>query len=206
MKTLSYEKNIIALFEFLKDHAPEGIYSDHSCRIVFDYQDFHIIAIPDCFVAASQNPSDEMINAKFERIDSAFQPAKHDELIFQNKGINRLWILQTLLYFTDYVVFNSEAEALGNFEVKTETDLKIADLMKKSRGGYEEAVCHPESIEAEGVNQEFANLVDAGIMLEIDSQFLMCFSFCNGYGVIGDIMSLDEIKEEVAQLYKFIEI
>lgn len=202
MKTHSYRENTIALFEFLKHHTPERIFSDlHHLQVIFDYKDFHIIAFPEVFVAASQNKYDEIISAEFKPIHSAFQPSKDDKLMFQNKAIDHLWILRTILYFTDYIPFNSEAEAVGE-----ETNPILADLMKKSPGRYEEVVCHQKSTEAERANKEFANLVDAGIMLEIDRQLLMCFAWCNGFCIVGDVMSLDKIKEEVAPFYEFIEI
>ena len=122
MKTHSYRENIIALFKFLKHHTPERIFSDlHHLQVIFDYKDFHILGFPEVFVASSQNKSDEIISAEFKQIDSVFQPSKHDKLMFQNKAIDRLWILRTLLYFTDYTL-NSEAEAVINLEIETETN------------------------------------------------------------------------------------
>jgi hypothetical protein len=206
MKVLNYGENTIGLFELLKRQTPKRIFSDEFYQVVFDYGDFHITALPEDFVAASQNESDEIINAKFERVDSAFQPNENDKLLFQGKAISRLWILQTLLYFTDHVLFNSEAEALGDFEIKSETDKAIADIMRKTTGGHDEVVCHPKSAEAESLNKEFANLVDAGIMLEIEDKLLMCFSWNNSFSVVGRIMPLDELKEEVAPFYEFVEL
>ncbi len=206
MNILAYGENTVALFDFLKRHTPERIFSDEHMQVIFDYGDFHIAAFPEDSVAASQNKSDETISAKFERVDSAFQPNEHDKLLFQDKSISRLWILRTLLYFTDHILYNSEAEALGDFEIKSKTDKAIADILRQTTGGHEEVVCHPKSAEAESVNQEFANLVDAGVMLEIEDKLLMCFAWNNGFQVVGRIMSLDELKEEVAPFYEFVEI
>jgi hypothetical protein len=205
MNVLAYGENIIALFELLKRQTPERIFSDEHMQVVFDYGDFHITALPESLDAASQNEYDEMIYAKFERVDSTYQPNEHDKLLFQNKAISRLWILRTLLYFTDHVLYNSEAEALGDFEIKSETDNAIADLLRQTSGGHEEVVCHPKSDIAKSVNKEFANLVDAGVMFEIDGKLLMCFSWDNGYWVVGKVMSLEELKE-VVSCYEFVEI
>jgi len=206
MNTLNYGENTIELFHYLKQHTPERIFSDEHYCVVFDYGDFHINAMPEDFVAASQNDSDEAIRAKFERIDSIFHPREDEKLLFQGKAISRLWILRALLYFTDHVLFNSEAEALGDFEINSETDKAIADIMRKTTGGHDEVVCQPKSAEAESVNAEFANLVDAGAMFEIEDKLLMCFSWNNSFSVVGRIMSLDELKEEVAPFYEFVEI
>ena len=105
MKTHSYRENTVALFEFIKHNTPERIFCDRHCQVIFDYENFHIIAFPDVFVAASQNEFDEIISAEFKQIDSAFQPSQHDKLMFQNKAVDRLFILRTMLYFTDYVPF-----------------------------------------------------------------------------------------------------
>ena len=206
MNSLLYKENTLALFDFLKRHPPERVFSDEYMQIVFDYENFHIIAFPEDFAAASQNKSDEIINAKFERVDSVFQSTGDDKLLFQNKEISRLWILRTLLYFTDHIIYSSEAEALGDFEIKSETDNAIADILRQTTGGHEEVVCHPKSDEAKSVNKEFANLVDAGIMMEINGKLLMCFAWNNSFQVVGRIMSLDELKEEVVASYEFVEL
>ncbi|MEM8830143.1 MAG: hypothetical protein AAGE96_12410 [Cyanobacteria bacterium P01_G01_bin.19] len=206
MKTLLYEKSTITLFEFLKRQTPKNIYSDGYLNVIFGYRTFHINALPEYFDAASQNKNDEIIRVRFEYIDSTFEPKEHHQLLFQGKTISRLWILRTLLYFTDHVFYNSEAEALGDFQVKTKIDRVIADIMRKSAGGHDEIVCHPKSIEAESADKKFSNLVDTGIMLEIDSKLLMCFSRDNGSCVVGNVMSLEKIKEEIVPLYEFIEI
>ena len=204
MKTLSYNEDTIALLKFLKQHTPKRIFSDDFIEVIFDYDNFHIIATPEDFVAASQNEFDEITNAKFERSDSKFKPREIDNLLFQYKAISRMWILRTLLYFTDHILYENETEALGNFEINSETDQAIADIMRNATGGHDEIVCHPKGAEAKSVNEEFANLVDAGIMLEIDKKLLMCFSWNNSYSVVGRTMSLNELKEDVAPFYEFI--
>ena len=102
MKTLAYEENTIELFRFLKRHMPERLFSDEHLQVVFDYKDFQITAIREDFIVASQNNSDEIIRAKFERIDSAYQPNEYDKLLFQNNSINRLWTLQYFGQFLSY--------------------------------------------------------------------------------------------------------
>lgn len=199
MKIFSYQEETLTLFKLLKSHTPDRIFSDRICQVVFDYRDFHIVATLNIFKAASQNKRDEVILTEFKRIDSAFQSNEQDVLIFQNKAIARLWILRTILYFTDDAPFDSEAEALE------EPDPALANLIRQSPSRYEEIVCHPKSWEAQTVNQEFANLVEAGIILEIDSQLLVCFATHNGFNIVGDTMSKDEIEREIAPAYEIIE-
>ena len=206
MKTFAYAEDTVAFFKFLKRYPPNRIYSDKFCQVIFGYRDFYFVAETDSGVAVSQDGGGEVLFTEFKRIDSIFEPSTNHELIFQSQAIDRLWIIRTLLYYTDYVIFDSEAEAIGDFKIKTKADEVIADLMKKSSRAREQIVCHRDSNEAKGIDSKFTNLVDAGIMLEIESQLLMCFSWCNGFGVVGDTMSNDEIKEDVAPCYKFIEV
>lgn len=205
MKTFCYSDKTIDLFKLLKHYTPHRILSDGFCEVIFDYANFYIIATPEVYVAASQNKFDEVINAEFKRINSVFEPKKSDLLLFQNNRVSRLWILRTMLYFTDDVVYNSD-EAIKNIEIEAETNPILADLMRKSTSGHSEVVCHPQSVEAKSVNKEFANLVDAGIMLQIDNQLLICFSYHNGFGIYGKTMSPDVIEEDVTPFYELIEI
>lgn len=206
MKTFLYDETTIDLLGYLKDYAPEHIFSDEFYSVVFDYGDFHINVVPEDFVAISQNKSDEAITAKFEKINGTYQKYQTEKLLFQGKKISRIWILRTLLYFTNYIHYNSEEEALGSFEINTETDKALANVLRKTTGGYSEVVCHPKSEEATAVNQEFANLVDAGVMLEIEGDLLMCFAWDNVFQVVGRVMSLSEVEEKIASSYEFIEI
>ena len=200
MKTFSYDRDTVAVFEFLKDNLPHRIYTNKFERVVFDYGNFHFIAEPDAFRGVSQDEGCEVLLADFKRIDSMFQPSIHDELMFKDKAIARIWILRTLLYFTEDAPFDRKAEALK------EPHPVIANLIRTSSTAHEEIICHPDSEEAKSINREFANLVDAGIMLEIDGQRLMCFSWGNGFGIVGNTMSIDELEAEVVPEYKFIEV
>ena len=200
MKTFLYEKDTIELLELLKCNTPECIFSDRICRVVFAYRDFHIVASLNIFKAASPNKWDEVILTEFKRINSVFQSGQQDLLIFQNKAINRLWILRTLLYFTDNAPLDSRDQALE------EPNPILADMIRQSPSGYEEVVCHPKSREVKTLNQEFINLVEAGVVLEIDRQLLMCFATYNGFNIVGDTMSGDEVSQEIATTYEFIKI
>ncbi len=206
MKTLLYNENTIALLKQLNRNAPERIFSEEFYCVVFDYGDFYITAKPEVSAADTQNDSDEAIAVKFERIDSSFQPNDSDKLLFQSKAIDRLWILRTLLYFTNHILYSSEEEALADFGIESDTDEVLTDILSKATGGHDEVVCYPKSAEAKNINKEYANLVDAGVMLEIEGKLLMCFAWKNGFQVVGRIMSLDEVKEGVAPYYEFIEL
>jgi hypothetical protein len=56
MNTLTYGENRIELFRYLKRHKTERIFSN-MFQVVFDYEDSHIVAFPEGFIAASQKPN-----------------------------------------------------------------------------------------------------------------------------------------------------
>ena len=205
MKTLAYDEDTLDLLNSLKRQTPKRITSDEY-SVSFDYGDFHIVASPEDFEAASQNDFDEVIRVKFERVDSSLQLGELEKVLFQNTAIDRIWILRTVLYFTNHETYNSEEEALGDFQIESETDEILAETLRKCTGGHQEIVCHPTAAKDEKIDPEFSNLVDAGIMLEIDEHHLMCFSHNNSFFSVGRVMSVDELKTDVIPYYEFVEI
>lgn len=206
MKTLLYEKNTLKLFKKLLNNPPIRIYSDEFYHVGFDYGESHILATPEDFVANSQNESDEAIAIKFVEENSAYVVSKDEKLIFKNAPITRLWIMRTLLYFTDHVTYKNKEEAIANMSEEEKNDEILGGILSESTGGHEEIVCHPKSLEAKEVDEKYSNLVDAGIMMEIDKKYYICCSLFNGFSAHAQILSLQELKEDIANQYEFIEV
>lgn len=205
MQTFLYDENTLELLKHLLRQPPKRIFSDEFMEVVFDYGNFHIIAFPEDFAAASQNDTDEAIRIKFTRLDSVFVPRENERVLFENALINRLWILRTLLYFTDHVTYESKEQAIAGLLNETETDKKILEVLENVTGGHDEVVCHPKGEVAAQVNKDFANLIDVGVALEINDKCFVCFSQNNSFSAKGQIVSLEEL-EEIAGCYDFIEV
>ncbi len=206
MKKFLYEKNTLELFEKLLTIPPKRIFSDEFYHVGFDYGESHILATPEDFAANTQNESDEAIAIKFVEDNSEYTADENEKLIFENTTITRIWIMRTLLYFTDHITYKNKEETLSNMTEEEKNDEILGDILSKSKGGHEEIVCHPKSSEAKEVNEEHSNLVDAGIMLEIDKKYYICCSIFNGFSAHAQILSLQELKDDIANYYEFIEV
>ena len=155
--------------------------------------------------AASQNKNDLARRVELTQIDNRFKPDKYEQTMYEGVWISRIWIVRTLLYFTDHIIFETPEQAISGLPNETETDKAILQITSKATGGHEQIVCHPESEEVAQVNKDFANLIDAGVILELDGKTLGCFSYFNSFSFRGEIESLNDLKE-VAEFYEFIEV
>jgi hypothetical protein len=209
MQTFLYDEKIIELFRRLKSQPPERIFSEEflpSYHVGFDYGERHIVATPKDFLAASQNGDDEAITIEFAEVNSPYKIHESERVILESPVISRVFILRTLLYFSDEIKYKNNDETLAKMTDEEKADPILSKLLGEATGGHDEIVCNPQSKEAAEVNPDFANLVDAGILLEIDGKCLGCFSNCNSFVAGGHIWSYEEISEDIVPYYEFIEV
>lgn len=181
MNIIAYGKSEFEIFEFLITNPPFRIITD-GFKMVFDYQSFYILALPSDHDAASQNKYDEAINASFTRYSSRYQEGNSDKTLYVNKSIAKIWLVRTILYFTDNELLTSEEEATAGLpQPKADFDRKLHKIFGGAINGHSEIVCRPDSEELKHVNPNYSNLVDAGIVLEVDGKFLACYADSNGY-------------------------
>jgi hypothetical protein len=206
MQTFLYDEKTIELFRRLKSLPPKRILSDEFYHVGFDYGESHVMATPKDFLAASQNGDDEAITIEFLEVQSPYKIHESERVIFENPIISRVFILRTLLYFTDHVTYKSKDEALAKMTDEEKADKVLSKILSETTGGHEEIVCNPQSKEAAEVNPNFANLVDAGVLLEIDGKCLGCFSNFNGFSAGGQMWTYEEISKDIVPYYEFIEV
>jgi len=175
---------------------------------VFEFSDDHVTACPTDHVAATQNKSDEAIMVRFELKSGEYASTEHDKCLFSDSTIDRIWVAQTVLYFTDFTPYESEEDAVRDIPDTTPTDRKIRELLRTSTGGYSEIVCHPESIHLDPLfSDEHSNLVDAGVLIQIGDRFLSCFSRNNGFIMPTVVQTQKELEnDDNIPNYRFIEL
>ena len=207
MREILYTPDTLDLFRIIKEQIPNEVLFDF-VEVVFVFDKFHILALPDSLEADSQNKFDEAIPLIFSMQESAHVPSGKMSLLCKNLSIEKIWIMRTLLYFTDYTEFQSKDEALAGYPIP-ENDLQrdIYDLIGESTGGYNELVTNPNSEEAGMVKKEFANLVDKGILFQTtNSQIFGCYAPQNSYSV--ECKKIEEymFQEEITPYYELIEV
>ena len=85
----------------------------------------------------------------------------------------------------------------------------IGNLISQAKGGCEEVTCHPKSEEAQRIDPKYSNLIDCGLLLQIDGKCLKAFIENNGFGFHKQndefFFRIDDLKD-IAGQYELIKI
>jgi hypothetical protein len=213
MKEYIYKDKEIGLVLHLLNNQPKKIWWDF-VSYAFDYGNYHLSL--DCVdkQADTQNKFDEAIIAELSKVDKPFEPTEHTKLVCENKNIDNIYIVRTFLYFSTFQNYSEPKKLVNRVRYKLKSILKgkndpIDDLISQSTGGGEEIICHPKSEEVNKINPDYSNLLDVGLLLEIEGKCLKSFLETNGFGFhIWEDKYFYEPKEleEDTQLYEFIKI
>lgn len=213
MRKYIYKENEIELIRHLRNNTPEKIWHNF-VFYVFDYGNYHLILECVGKQAKSQNKSDEAIVAELTRREEKYVPNEHSKLICKNKPIDNIYIVRTFLYFSDFRNFSKPEKIANRIKYKVKSFIKgkrePIDIIKSGITGIgTEYICHPKSKEAKKVDLNFANLLDVGLLIEIENKYLRCFLQSNGFGfhIWKDkyFYETAELKEDT-ELYEFIKI
>ena len=206
MKEFLYTAETLELFRTMIRQKPKEVICDN-VEAAFIFDTYHILAQLISLEADSQNKSDESITLVFSRRNSAYVSNGSVTSLVKNKSIEKIWIMRTLLYFTDFKAFETKGEAVAGLD-KPASRLQesIYELLMTSTGGYDEIIAHPNSSEAEVVNKDFANLVDKGILLQVDGKFIGCFAPKNWFRIESEFFTEEALKEKVMPYYQLIEV
>lgn len=218
MQKIIYSESEIALLRSMKHQKCSQIYFDGCCQFAFVFPNRYITGRTDVLAAVTQNDYDEAIRVRFELKSGEYHPSKHDELLFFSCAIEQVWIARTVLYFTDSTPFESQEEAteesIREFPGSTQADKILRELIVSSTGGHSEIVSHPDTAPQEpDFSDEYANLIDAGIILQISERFLdarsfaeetsagshrflYCLSYYNGFALSNLIQSQQELEND----------
>ena len=213
MKKYLFDEDEINLVKHLLKHPPNRIWYDY-VWYVFEYNDYHLRL--DCYdeSADTQNKYDEAIIAKMIKEDKKFEPSQEYKLVYKDKKIETAYIVRTFLYFTTVRMFSEDEITLRRETQKIKTSLTgkqdpLEEILSDTIGYCQEIICHPNSEEAKKVNIQYSNLLDVGLLLEVEGKFLKAYIANNGFGfpVWNDkyFFEAEELKEEV-KFYDFIKI
>ena len=213
MREYIYTETEIELIRYLKNNTPLKIWYNY-VFYVFDYGKYHLTL--DCVdkEAISQNKSDEAIVAELTRRNETYVPDENSKLICEKKRINNIYTVRTTLYFSDFRNFTRSERIANRLKYKVKSFIKgkkePIDIIKSGITGVgTEYICHPKSKNLKNVDLNYANLLDVGLLIEIENKYLRAFLQSNGYGfhIWEDkfFYKKEELKED-AELYEFIKI
>src|SRR5688572_9819879 len=135
MREILYTSEALDLFKIIKEQMLKEILFDF-VEIVFVFDKFHILALTDSLEADSQNKFDEAIPLVFSMQESPYSASCKMTLICENPSIEKIWVMRSLLYFTDFTAFQPKEDALSGYPEPTSDIQKgIYDLIGESTCG-----------------------------------------------------------------------
>lgn len=208
-----YKDSEIEFARYIKANPPQKIWWNF-ISYVFDYGNFYFQIESVSKIADTQNKSDEAIIGQFTRHLEAFVPNQDDKLICENKRIDELYIIRVFLYFTTFRKYSKVEQLFNQTRQKIKSLIigradPIEEILSKTIGGCKEVICHPKSDEIKRINPKHLNLIDCGLLLQIDGKILKAFVESNGFGfhIWGDkyFYDISELNE-IAGQYEFIKV
>ncbi|MEA5006486.1 MAG: hypothetical protein VB022_08760 [Rikenellaceae bacterium] len=209
----TYKDSEIEFARQIKANPPHKIWWDFT-TITFDYSDFYFQIECVSEIADTQNKSDEAIIGQFTKHLEHYSPGQHTKLVCQDKKVEELYIVRVILYFTAFRAFSKTEQLINQAKQNVKTWLTrkkdpFGDVLSKTIGGCEEITCHPKSDEAKNADPSFSNLIDCGLLIQIEGKCLKAFVESNGFGfhIWNDkyFFDIDELKD-IAGQYEFIKV
>ena len=114
-----------------------------------------------------------------------FIPGPNAKLVCENRKVEELYIVRVFLYFTTFREFSKVEKLFNRAKQKVKSLVTgktdpMADILSQTIGGCEEITCHPKSDEAKKIDPRYSNLIDCGLLLQIDRKCLKAFVQNNG--------------------------
>ena len=213
MREYIYGNQEIKLIQHLLNNTPEKIWYNF-VYYIFDYGSYHLR--PDCMSeqAKTQNDYDEAIIAELSRKDEKYDPNEHSVVVCENKSIENIYIVRAFLYFSTFRNYTKSEKLSNRFSYKLKSFFKLKTepldkIISETTGVGAEYVCHPKSEEVNDVDLEYSNLLDVGLLIEIENRYLRAFLKNNGFGFHirkeKYFFETDDLKEDVEQ-YELIKV
>ncbi|MBT8245087.1 MAG: hypothetical protein HKP48_03940 [Winogradskyella sp.] len=198
------ERNII---QKLRNSEPKGIWTEF-VRVIFEFENFYIEI--DCLPekADSQNIADEAMTVKIRENIEKYQPNEQAIKIKEKNKITDIKIARTLLYFTDSITETYKVKKLDSkwnrmlSKISGVRKSEIDKLLEGTSSSYHsQIICRPDSEESKNSSAEYSNLIDVGIIVEFDNQYLPALVQANAFGFghleIKPLLTSEEIKSSL---------
>lgn len=196
MKEYLFSEKELKLIEFLKSNSPKKIWWE-PIFYIFEYDNFYIELEIECteklnlgFISENKS-TNTMISdleqyvmiAKLKKLNLKFKPQTGSELLFENESITEINIVRTLLFFCKHRQSSENSNLFTSDSFLINPKLEIAnDLL---------------------IQQSY--LVDVGLQIKINDNYLNCFILENGEDFqMNTFNQMTDLKNEKKELYEFI--
>ena len=110
LRNIAFSQEELRALQKLRGSTPERIICDE-VSFWFEFRD-KCLSVTFCeYVPLSQNEHDEALALRPQWHDSPSRP--EGRILFENKTVEDILVVRTLLWFTDHVVFASREQALA---------------------------------------------------------------------------------------------
>ncbi|MFD2697842.1 hypothetical protein ACFSQ0_07540 [Mesonia sediminis] len=204
-----------SLIRKLKNSEPNSVWTEF-VRVVFEFENSYIEI--DCLPekADSQNIADEAMTVKIREKTEKYQPNEQAIKIKEKNKITDIKIARTLLYFTDAITQTKKVKKLDSkwnrmlSKISGVRKSEIDKLLEGTTSSYHsQIICSPDSEESKNASAKYSNLIDVGIVVEFDNQYLPALVQGNAFGFahleMKPLLSSNEIERSLNK-YKLIEI
>jgi len=219
MKKKLYNDSAIQIFKEMLGIPIQALHYN-AIEAILSFPDFYIKLTNTDDLALSQNPRDEICYTEVQKIDGKYNETISNQLQIPCSTVTDILIAETVLYFTDHQTFSLSGKIFRHVQYflkklfhwvcfsSDSIDLKLEKILAGTIGGHEECVINPISNQLDMVDMQYANHVDAGIVLFFEDKCLPCFSAQNGFGFPNSgkgspYLTKNELFTEYREDYRF---
>jgi hypothetical protein len=198
------EKNIV---QKLKNSMPKRIWTEF-VKVIFEF-DNHYVEL-ECLPrkANSQNNGDEAMTVNIREFEKKYKSLNYSKTLVEKRKITDIKIVRTLLYFTDSITEPNKVKKMDSHLNKILSKIagvrksKIEKILDGSSSSYHsEVLCRPNSKESKEINTEYTNLIDVGLLVEFENEYLAAIVQGNGFGFTHldrkPILTIEELEKEL---------
>ena len=156
MKTYLFSDDDFILISYLKSHTPKKVWWT-PIEYIFDYENFYIALEIYCCEKnpISFNNYGYIMSIKFEKVNEKYTNFDGCKMLAENRKISNIYIVRTILYFHDFRLPEYKENINYNY---------FGDFLTNPKNKLEKYIM-PECI----------NMVDVGILVKIENDFIEAF-------------------------------
>jgi hypothetical protein len=156
MKTYLFDIDDFVLISYLKSETPKKIWWT-PIEYIFEYENFYIQLEIYCCEEnpISFNDYGYIMSVKLEKVNGNYTNVNGCKLLSENRKISNIYIVRTQIYFHDF----RNPEYVEN----------------KNYNYFDEFLAHPNEKLEKNIKVESINLVDIGLLINIENDFIDAF-------------------------------
>lgn len=185
MKEFLFTPEEKSLIDHIKNNLSVRIWSDFP-QIVFEFEGYYIALECLPISVESVNQYDEAMTCKVNRYNKSYSKPKLAQVLTYREKIDSIKIVRTLLHFTKSKEIRPVPYNPNSIKAKLKRFFDYNDIMEEvmamPSSGHAAIVSNPN--EFNEALPYYCNLIDVGLLIEIDKKYLHAYIPNNSYGLM----------------------